>query len=477
MEFIGRTVELKKLRILKQKSSASLVCLLGRRRIGKSRLIREFGKDFKCYFEIQGLGPDENPTNQDQLDHFASELSEGFNIKKPHFENWSNAFKSLADLIKNKDALVLLDEVSWMGRKDKLFASKLKSAWDKYFSNYDKNFIVLCGSVSTWIEDNILQNANFVGRVSMALNLQPLNLVEIEQFWVQKKAHFSSIEKMMLLSVIGGVPKYIEEISNTESVEQNIVRLCFSKDGFLFNEYDRIFKDVFGIQYKNLSAILQECLLASISVSELSKKLNKPINGRITDWVHILEISGFLSKDYYSKPNGDISNLNHLRIVDNYIRFYLKYILPLKLKIEKIGVVVDSLWKLKNFEAIMGYQFENLILMNRELIYPKLDMKNHQIISAAPYVQKKNTTNKAGCQIDLLIHTNLDVFYICEMKCKKLIDRSIIKETQKKIEALKLPKGSAKKPVLIYCGEIVNNDQEDIENYFLKMIHFDELCK
>ena len=364
-----------------------------------------------------------------------------------------------------------------MGRRDKLFASKLKSAWDKYFSNWDKSFVVLCGSVSTWIEDNILQNANFVGRVSMALTLEPLNLIEIEKFWVEKKIQLSSMEKIIFLSVIGGVPKYIEEIYNKQSVEENILRLCFSKDGFLFNEYDRIFKDVFGAKYKNLSAVLEQSLGNRISAAELSKKLNKALNGRISDWIHILEISGFLAKDNYFKPDGEMSASYHLRIKDNYIRFYLKYILPIKSKIEKNSVVLTSLSQLKNFESVMGYQFENLILMNRELIYPKLDLKNNQIISAAPYVQKKNTTNQFGCQIDLLIHTNLDVFYVCEMKCKKVIDRSITKEVQKKIESLKLPKGSAKKPVLIYCGEIPYADKEDIENYFLKIIHYDDLCK
>lgn len=449
--------------------------MLGRRRIGKSRLIREFGKDFKIYFEIQGLGPDENATNQDQLNHFSLALSENFNIRKQHFEDWSEAFNHLADLIKNKEALILLDEISWMGRKDKLFSSKLKSAWDKHFSNSDKNFIVLCGSVSSWIQNNILENTNFVGRVSMALNLGPLSIPEIEQFWIQKKIKLSSMEKILLLSVIGGVPKYLEEISPKQSVEENITRLCFSEDGFLFKEYDRIFKDIFGAKYKILAVILQNCLLSKNSPGVIAEKLGRKLNGDITDWIHILEISGFVSRDYYSNPKGEVSKLNHLRITDNYIRFYLKYILPLKLKIEKTGVVVDSLWKLKNFESILGYQFENLILMNRELVYPKLDLKNHQILSAAPHIQKKNTIHKMGCQIDLLIHTNLDVFYICEMKCKKIIDRSIIKEVQKKVEALNLPKGFSKKPVLIYCGEITASDQEEIENYFLRIIHFNEL--
>jgi hypothetical protein len=193
--------------------------------------------------------------------------------------------------------------------------------------------------------------------------------------------------------------------------------------------------------------------------------------------LHILDISGFLSRDYYFDASGKVSKFSHLRVKDNYLRFYLNHIAPLKNKILRGGKVITSLWDLKNFESVMGYQFENLILHNRQSLYPMLDLLDHQIESAAPFIQRKTTTNKGACQIDLLIHTKMDLFYLCEFKCKKRIGAEIVREVEKKMNTLKLPKRSALKPVLVYLGEIDANTEDKLRNYFYKLISFEEFFK
>src|SRR4051812_19283567 len=111
--FIGREVELKALADLKKKKISSLVCVMGRRRIGKSSLIEEFGKEWNSFIEIQGLGPNEKASNVDQLDHFATALSIHFNIRKQNFNDWTEAFHTLAQLTQKGEHLILLDEISW----------------------------------------------------------------------------------------------------------------------------------------------------------------------------------------------------------------------------------------------------------------------------------------------------------------------------------------------------------------------------
>lgn len=475
--FFGRSRELDQLRRLKTKKTASLVCLLGRRRVGKSTLIEKFAENFKSSIAIQGLGPESKQTNQQQLDNFAESLSLQLNSRREYFTDWSQAFHYLASKTSSGECIILLDEVSWMGRHDPLFATKLKSAWDQYFKKNSRLVLVICGSVSTWIEDNILNNTSFEGRVSLSINLEGLRLSEINKFWDDSNHHFGSLEKMLILSVTGGIPKYLEEIVRTEEAEKNIVKLCFSPAGLLFKEYETIFSDIFERRKKSLEKIVKICLETKLSPAQIAYKLGKDLDGHLTQLLHILELSGFASRDYYFNFDGSASKLSHIRIKDNYLRFYLKYIEPNKPRILKGGKVISSLFDLSGFEATLGYQFENLILANREQLYPILGISEQSIISSAPYVQRKGKSRRAGCQIDLLTHTDLDLFFLCEFKCRRVLDATIIGEVQRKMRALELPKRSALKPVLIYEGQIENRVLEKFNSFFFKLIPFSRLLQ
>jgi AAA+ ATPase superfamily predicted ATPase len=475
--FVGRIEELDLLKELRQKKISSLVCVLGRRRIGKSRLIAEFGSTFESYISIQGLGPDSKPTNKDQLKHFSEKLAQHFKTGVESFNDWDQAFHSLAVKTSKGSHLILLDEISWMGGKDEHFSAKLKDAWDSHFKKNPKLILVLCGSVSSWIEDNLLNNTSFAGRVSLALNLGELSLKEINQFWDKSNYHFGQLEKILILSVCGGVPKYLEEILKNKSAEQNIIKLCFTKNGLLYNEFASIFTEIFGKRSNTFEKIIQLCLIQKLSPNEVAKKLKKTLNSELSRDLHILEISGFLARDYSFRPDGQASKISHLRVKDNYLRFFLKIIAPMKMRIEKGGVKVETLYQIPGFDSILGLQFENLILGNRQLIYPELNLKTGQIIAAAPHIQRKTTTNKGACQIDLLIQTDFDVYFVCEFKCQKIIDRTIVSKMQKKLKILSVPKRSGVKPVLVYAGEIHPPHLEEISNYFYKIISFQDLIK
>jgi AAA+ ATPase superfamily predicted ATPase len=476
MEFIGRKSELQKLEKLRKKPSASLICILGRRRIGKSALIEHWGQSFHSFFEVQGLGPEQKISKEDQLEHFAEEMATKFKIPKPSLSSWDMAFDYLAKLTSKGEWLILLDEVSWLASGDKLFAVKLKSAWDIKFKKNPKLILVVCGSVSTWIEDNILNSAHFLGRVTLSINLKELSLPEINQFWNKKKFHLGLLEKMIILAITGGVPKYLEEILRGENTTKTLAELCFDPGGILYRDFAKIFTEVFRRRSANLEKILRFCLEEKLSPKQLADKLGIDSNSDLTEALHILEVSGFLNRDFYFNPQtGEVAKASHLRVKDNYSRFYLKVIEPAKKKIEKGGKIIQDLNEIKNFSSLLGYQFENLILANRDLVQVKLKLKSEQIISSAPYIQKKTQLTPQACQIDLLIHTDLDVFYLCEFKCKKNINNEIITEVRKKMQAIKIPKRSAIKPVLVYVGEIQAGHKEQLEEYFYSIISLDDL--
>ena len=170
--FIGRKKELDDLNSYLNKKTASLIVVKGRRRIGKSRLLDEFSKNKRSYKFI-GLPPQSNRTKQDQLDEFSRQLSVVLDFPEIKVDNWSKLFILLNDKVKTEQVILIFDEISWMGSEDPDFLGKLKTAWDELFKKNPKLMLIFCGSVSTWIDDNILNSKAFYGRISWILDLEP----------------------------------------------------------------------------------------------------------------------------------------------------------------------------------------------------------------------------------------------------------------------------------------------------------------
>lgn len=159
--------------------------------------------------------------------------------------NWYEAFARLDDAIDDdKPMVVFLDEISWMGKYDPDFPGELKYAWDNRFRKHDKLVMVICGSVSTWITKNILRSKGFVGWPSLNLKIGELPLGDCRRFWGRRAGRVSASEMFDVLSVVGGVPKYLELVDPRLSAAENIRRLSFTPGGLL-KEFDDIFSDVF----------------------------------------------------------------------------------------------------------------------------------------------------------------------------------------------------------------------------------------
>ena len=208
-KFIGREKELSILEDLSTYRSASLAVIRGRRRVGKSALVKEFAKD-KVFLSFSGLPPTEEMTAQDQRDNFVDQLCAQTKIAKPDGSNWFNLFLALSQEISKKKTVILLDEISWMADGDPTFLPKLKSAWDDVFSEKSQLVLVLCGSVSSWIEKNILSSTGFFGRIVSQITLAEFSLSESIELLASQDFTGGLFEKMMLLSITGGVPWYIE---------------------------------------------------------------------------------------------------------------------------------------------------------------------------------------------------------------------------------------------------------------------------
>ena len=177
--FIGRKEYLDSLEMLWNKSTASLVTCRGRRRIGKSTLIEEFAARTADHFiEIEGLPPCKGMTDRRQRRHFCQVLSDQTGCRRVAPQSWTAAFKMLDEVVpKQGRTVILLDEISWMGSRNPDFAGFLKGAWDKFWRKHENMIVVLCGSVSSWIADNILNSTGFVGRNSLDVEVSELSLI------------------------------------------------------------------------------------------------------------------------------------------------------------------------------------------------------------------------------------------------------------------------------------------------------------
>ena len=466
-KFIGREKELQLLLEFTEKKTASFLIIMGRRRIGKSRLVEELAKHFTHFYTFTGLAPDHPMTKQEQLDEFSSQISTEFRTARAVYTDWRDAFHAVGERIQTGKTLLFFDEISWMGSEDPTFLAKIKDFWDLHLQKNPRLVFVVCGSASSWIEEKILANTGFVGRISHTLTLDELPLSDCSKFWPK---HISAHEKLKILSITGGIPKYLEEIRPHTGAEENIRRLCFTPGGFLFKEFDSIFKGIFlrsSEFYKSILRILAKGPRTQEQISRALRFEKRP--GRIAEYLQELELAGFITKDHpWNFKTTQDTRLRHYRLSDNYIRFYLKYIEKNQSKIARNTFVFKSLTTLPEWNTIMGLQCENLVLHNRKHLRDLLKIPPEDVVCENPYFQKA-TARRPGCQIDYLIQTKFGNLYACEIKFSQSpIGTSVIEEMEKKCKALRLPRGFSIRPVLIH----VNGVTEEVENadYFASIV-------
>jgi uncharacterized protein len=470
-KFIGRRKELQVLNHLKQKTSSSLVVIRGRRRIGKSRLAEEFGRNIDRSYIFTGLPPEPGVKTQTQRDEFERQL---FRYKIPTLrsDDWGDLFWSLSEHCKKGAVLIVLDEISWMGSKDPSFLGKLKIIWDQHFSKNPHLILIISGSNSTWIDENILSSTGFVGRISQTIDLKELPISDCYAFWGHQKRKIAPYEVFKILGITGGVPRYLEEIQAKFTAEDNILTLCFQPGGLLFNEFDQIFSDLFSRRSAIYKEIILQLINGPLAQTEITKKLGRTKSGDLSAYLKDLCQTGFLSRDYtWSFKQGKLSKLSRFRLSDNYVRFYLRYIEPNKPKI--INGEMNHLPS--NWLSIMGLQFENLVVNNRIKLYRALKIPSEEIVAANPYFQTENRQQK-GCQIDFIVQTQYNVLYVCEIKFRSSeVTGQVINDMEEKLKRLYVPKGFSIRPILIHVNGVVESVKE--KDYFAQIIDFGTLLE
>lgn len=466
-QFVGRSKEIDRLSSLRSKKTPSLVVVKGRRRVGKSRLISYFSEKQKDarFFSFAGIAPQPGMTAQTQRDHFARQLATYLSLPPFTFHDWSDAFEYLESQLCSGD-VILFDEISWMGAGDPAFIPKLKAWWDM---QQKPLMLVLCGSVSPWIDENILKSTALFGRINLVMTLEPLPLPDAAKLLRVSGLQCSSYDKYKLLSVLGGIPWYLEQVKPGYTVDALIKQLCFEKDGELIHEFDRIFHDLFngkGTIYKKILVSLKDGMK---TLADIRTAIDFPQSGTLSNLMEHLITAGFVQKqNLWSFKTHTPLKQSLYRICDPYIRFYLKLIEPYRNKIALGGFDDFALSSLPGFDAHIGLQLEQLLLQNRAQLLKGLGVNPAEVVASGPYRQSQ-TTAKSGCQIDFLVQTQTKNLFVCEFKFKRSeIGIDIVSQVEEKMRALKVPRGFAAIPVLFHIGGVSTNVA--LSDYFYRII-------
>ena len=408
-----------------------------------------------------------------QRDAIARSLERILKIPPVGHSDWSDIFAHIAQNTRKGRWIILLDEISWMAWKDPAFLGKLKTAWDQQFKKNDRLILVLCSSVSSRIEQNLLGSTGFLGRISWTIRLEQLPLEHCVLFPGLCSTMHSVYDVLKVLAVTGGVPKYLEEILGEMTAEQNIRRLCFEPEGLLFNEFDQIFHTLFEKRSELYRRIVTALATTRLDLGGVCKAIGNQKSGVVGSYLNDLVTAGFLAKDpAWELHTGRTKKQYLYRIRDNYLRFFLRYIDPRRTEIQNKRFSGKPLETLRGWDSLIGLQFENLVLQNRHFVWRQCGLSPSEVAQDGPFFQTP-TTRRQGCQIDYLIQTTQGPIFLCEIKFQRGDVRPrVIADVEEKIKKLVKPRHTSIFPVLIHVGGV--SPQLIESGYFTRVIDFTE---
>jgi AAA+ ATPase superfamily predicted ATPase len=442
MKIVGRKTELSYLKQKIESKKAEFIAVTGRRRIGKTFLIRQFA-DTGTFFEVMG---EKDAGLQLQLASFYQKLKpllkSDLPIKEP--TSWREAFALLTAFInvqnKNKPLIIFIDELPWLATPKSGLIQALDYYWNSEWSKINHLTLIVCGSASSWVREKLINaKGGLYNRITGTIHLQPLNLREAKLYMKAKGLSFNDQNMIEAYMVVGGVPFYLDQLLKSKSLAQNISSLCFSETGLLFSEYDRLFKSLFGEDsiYENLVAAIASKRYG-ISRSELIKLLKIKSGGYLSKYLNDLEASGFIQifTPFQNKKKDYL-----IRVTDEYTLFYLHWIKPFA--IEPLNIKNTNYWQNSyqkpTYNSWVGLAFEALCLKHSDEIIKALALEGLVKNISFNWFAKGNKMIN-GAQADLIFDRTDGVINLCEIKFSNnpfLVDKEMAKNLLNKLEVFK----------------------------------------
>jgi len=426
MKIIGRRAEQRELQRLLDSDKPEFIIVYGRRRVGKTYLIKEyFENNFAFYFTGSVDAPnDKNLSNFDKaVVDYGGEASRAS-------KNWGDAFDKLKILLnarRERKMVVFFDEMPWLDTRGSDFLQAFDYFWNSWASSIPEMLFIGCGSATSWITKKIFQNRGGLhNRITGRIYLAPFTLGECEEFFQSRKIEMTRYQMAECYMIFGGIPYYINLFHTDLSLTQNVDKLCFTENAPFKNEFEELYKSLFKSPDRHIAIV--EALAkktAGMNRAELSKASKFQPNGHFTEILKELEQCDFIEKynDFTKDKNG-----LYYYLKDPFTLFYLKYM-------KNNNARDDYFWT--NYaedgghKAWLGYAFERLCRAHVRQIKEKLGILGVSTVTAS--WRSKETA--PGVQVDLLISRRDGVINLCEMKYAKhpyLITRAEASELERK---------------------------------------------
>lgn len=424
-KIVGRKAEQKTLSQFFESDKAEFLAIYGRRRVGKTFLIRSFFKKKNCiFFNTTGIY---DGSLSRQLEEFTKDIGrvffQGADLQVK--ENWFDLFALLTEALqtqagKNKKIVLFFDEFPWMATARSKLVQALDHYWNHFWSQDRRIKLVICGSAASWIIKNIVKSKGGLhNRLTRSILLEPMHLHEVRDLLLSLGVKLGSDHILQIYMMTGGIPFYLSHVEPGLSASQIIEHLAFSKNGVLLDEFGKLYASLFG-NAGIYVALIRACASCryGISQDELLQKVKVVSKGGVlTSKLEDLENTGFIVKftPYGSKKKGI-----YYRVIDEYTLFYFYWIEPIKETLSGKNLrsgYWDKIRQSSSWQSWAGYAFESVCYKHLNQISESLGLSPTAISCGWRYVPK--ATGEKGAQIDLLFDRDDGAITLCEMKYTK----------------------------------------------------------
>lgn len=437
-ELVGRVRERATLQAALDSPGAELVALYGRRRVGKTFLVRQF---FAKRIAFELVGAHRAPLRE-QLRNFARARAVmlGAGIEPAAPEDWQQAFGELSSdlerLPKTKDKSVLFfDELPWLASRRSGFLRAFEHFWNAWASKQRRLIVVACGSAAAWmIERILLARGGLHNRVTRRIRLEPFTLGEARELLARGRVELGDYQTLELYMATGGIPHYLKEARRGESASQAIDRMCFARDGLLRSEFGLVYSSLFEHAERHEQVVRALANKPSgLTRNELAAASQLRSGGALTTLLQELEESGFVM---HMPAFGMSSREAVYRLADEHSLFHLRWI-------EHHKGAADGFWVARRtspgWRAWSGLAFEGVCLKHIRQLKRALGIEAVETLESS-WRYRPHSSDESGAQIDLVVDRKDATVNLCEMKFSEgefVIDKRYAAELRAKRESFR----------------------------------------
>ena len=409
-KIIGRDAEKDLLARIYASEQSEFVAVCGRRRVGKTFLVREYFEE-QMVFQVSGLA---NGNTQEQLKNFFHTLRRYDSSMTTMPTDWLDAFEMLIGYLQSLTSVVrkvvFLDELPWMDTSGANFIAALEHFWNGWASARRDVVLIVCGSATSWMMDKLINNhGGLYGRLTHRIFLQPFTLGEVESFLQQRGVRLSRYETAEAYMIMGGIPYYLNLLDSRLSLTQNVDRLLFNPNGELYNEFETLYRSLFSSSESYVKVV--ECLNErgyGMTRSEIADAAKMKSGQQLTTVLNNLESSGFIRK-YVNYGCNERKSLYQL--VDFFTLFHFRFLRESSFRNLQYW---SQLQHTPKFYAWAGISFELLAQNHVSQIKKRLGISG---VATNVYSWRSHRDDEQrGAQIDMVIERGDNTINLCEMK-------------------------------------------------------------